>query len=154
MPSIIDKNSSVIKSWNNVKGVPINAFLKAAIKVNYGNLTKLQSEQTRKGESPTGGFLKAYANFSNPKSYGALKRMLSTYRAKYPSVDLYLTGNFIKAFFTKLAGNKVLFSSTDRKASKLEARYQVFGLNVLNTNTAKVFVTNTVLRLFNKKLKA
>ena len=105
-----------MKQFNNSKRLNTDALKAKAVKDNEKELVQNQRDQMRSGRMGN-GFLPDYSPLSQ-----TLKDR-SSYKATWPTMDLYDSGSFQNKMYMELTAKSVLFDSRDSKTSDLVKRF-------------------------------
>ncbi len=95
---------------------------------------------------------KGYSIYRHPDGdYAQFKKNKSTYKASFPKVDLYLTGDFQEGMQLQIKGNKVVIDSRDEKNEMLQEEYSdaIFGLNAKHQKEIQDINGNSLLKDLN-----
>ena len=128
--------------------INLDQLARDAVKSTLPFLADLNREQLRQGQDANGLIRPQYR-----PHYGARKRRLSTYRAPFPTPDLYLTGKYHKRIKAFLSGTVYKIYSEDSKRGLLEEKYgeDIHRLGPASIEKAKPEVTRNMGASFKRQ---
>ena len=135
------KDSVVLRFQKNLADYDLKSERKNAILQNKKEILDLNKSQLRIGIDSKGKTFGDYAF----EWYADMKAELSTYFAKKPTPDLYLTGKLQKSMDLNVSGTQVdIFSNDPESEIKTAGKYSdAFGINKKIQPLVKKRVTKT-----------
>lgn len=112
--AVISKDSVVMRLARNAKTYDIEFEKRNAILEEKEKIVDLNRSQLRKGVNAEGEFFGAYKSLA----YAEFKESLSSYKAKFHTPDLYLTGSLQDKMDLRIDGDVVVIFSHDPEATK------------------------------------
>jgi len=138
-----------LEKW---KQIDLEALKRRVILSHSTEFADMNREQLRKGiTSENTSF-----SYKNPKGhYAQKKKNMPSYKAKFPKVDFFFTGNFQNLIYLIIKGKEVVYNSRDTKADLLQSNYgkEIFGLTKENLKKVHKITGKDLMIEISKKLR-